>query len=88
MGISNVQNMTRSVPQSPQPYGVRVRLKVGDPFAKLLGADWQTTHWYFTVTDRDLALEQMSRRHEYSRIGDEPALVFEKVENLAQSRWL
>jgi hypothetical protein len=88
MGIANIQNMTRSIPQSPQPYGVRVRLKNGDPFAKLLGADWQTTHWYFTVADRDLALEQMSRRHEFSRIGDEPALVFEKVENLAQSRWL
>jgi len=28
----------------------------------------------------------MSRRHEYSRNGDKPALVFEKVENLAASR--
>ena len=88
MGIANMQNMTRSIPQSPQPYGVRVRLKVGDPFAKLLGADWQTTHWYYTLADRDVALDEMSRRHEYSRIGDEPALMFEKVEHLAQSRWL
>ena len=88
MGISNAQNMTRTIPQSPKPYGVRVRLKPGDPFARLLGADWQTTHWYYTVEARDAALTQMARRHEYSRIGDEPALVFEKVENLAQSRWL
>jgi hypothetical protein len=87
MGIANSQNMLRSIPQSPQPYGVRVRLKAGDPFAKLLGADWQTTHWFYTVDARDAALIQMARRHEYSRIGDEPALVFEKVENLAQSRW-
>jgi hypothetical protein len=28
----------------------------------------------------------MARKHEYSRIGDQPALVFEKVENLAESR--
>ena len=88
MGISNIQNMTRAIPQSPQPYGVRVRLKPGDPFAKLLGADWQTTHWFFTMAERDKALDDMARRHEFSRIGDEPAMVFEKVENLAQSRWL
>ncbi len=88
MGIASQQNMIRAIPQSPKPYGVRVRLKAGDPFARLLGADWQTTHWYYTLEDRDAALTQMARRHEYSRIGDEPALVFEKVENLAQSRWL
>jgi hypothetical protein len=28
----------------------------------------------------------MSRKHEYSRIGDSPALVFEKVEKLGESR--
>jgi hypothetical protein len=88
MGIANLQNMIRSIPQSPKPYGVRVRLRAGDPFSKLLGADWQTTHWFFTIAERDKALEDMARRHEFSRIGDDPALVFEKVENLAQSRWL
>jgi hypothetical protein len=31
-------------------------------------------------------LEDMSRKHEYSRIGDQPALVFEKVEKLGESR--
>jgi hypothetical protein len=31
-------------------------------------------------------MEDMSRKHEYSRIGDQPALVFEKVEKLAESR--
>lgn len=72
----------------PRPFGIRVRLPPGDPFAKLLGADWQKTHWFFTAGERDRALEDMSRRHEYSRIGDRPALVFEKVENLAESRSL
>jgi hypothetical protein len=88
MGIANAQNMTHAIPHLPRPYGIRVRLRPGDPFAKLLGADWQKTHWYFTAAERDRALGDMSRKHEYSRIGDQPALVFEKVEKLAESRGL
>ena len=30
----------------------------------------------------------MSRRHEYSRATDRPALVFQKIEKLAESRGL
>ena len=86
MGIANPQNLVRSVPVLPKPYGVRVSLRPGDPFAKLLGTDWQKTHWYFTAAERDQKLEDMARKHEYSRIGDQPALVFEKVENLSESR--
>jgi hypothetical protein len=88
MGIANPQNMVRTIPVLPRPFGIRVRLRRGDPFAKLLGTDWQKTHWYFTAAERDRVLEDMSRKHEYSRIGDAPALVFEKVENLAESRGL
>ncbi|HUE11757.1 MAG TPA: hypothetical protein VMQ54_12490 [Steroidobacteraceae bacterium] len=88
MGIANAQNMVRAVLVRPQPYGIRVRLRRGDPFAKLLGTDWQKTHWFFTAADRDRVLEDMSRQHEYSRIGDQPALVFEKVEKLSESRGL
>ena len=36
----------------------------------------------------DAALAEMARRHEYSRQGDRPSLVFEKVEKLAESRGL
>jgi hypothetical protein len=86
MGIANAQNMVRTIPVLPQPYGIRVRLKPGDPFAKLLGTDWQRTHWFFTAAERDRVMEDMARKHEYSRIGDQPALVFEKVEKLAESR--
>ncbi|HEY5265169.1 MAG TPA: hypothetical protein VIJ37_09250 [Steroidobacteraceae bacterium] len=88
MGIANAQNLVRTVPVLPRPYGIRVCLKAGDPFTKLLGTDWQKTHWFFTAADRDRVLEDMSRKHEYSRIGDQPALIFEKVENLAESRSL
>ena len=86
MGIANSQNLVRGVPALPRPYGVRVSLPAGDPFAKLLGSDWQTTHWYFTAAERDAKLADMARKHEYSRIGDQPALLFEKVENLSESR--
>jgi hypothetical protein len=86
MGIASAQNLVRPFPNQPRPYGIRVRLRPGDPFTKLLGADWQKTHWFFTAAERDRVLEDMARRHEYSRIGDAPALVFEKVEKLAESR--
>jgi hypothetical protein len=88
MGIANAHNLANPIPQLPRAYGVRIRLRPGDPFAKLLGGDWQKTHWYITAAERDRMLEDMSRKHEYSRIGDQPALVFEKVENLAESRGL
>ena len=86
MGIANAQNLTHPAAPLPTPYGVRVRLRGDDPFARLVGNDWQKTHWYATAAERDRALQDMARRHEYSRIGDQPTLVFEKVENLAQSR--
>jgi hypothetical protein len=88
MGIANAQNLVRGVPVLPRPFGIRVRLRPGDPFSRLLGTDWQKTHWFFTAAERDRVLEDMSRKHEYSRIGDKPALVFEKVEKLAESRGL
>jgi hypothetical protein len=33
-------------------------------------------------------MTEMRRRHEYSRAGDKPALLFQKVEKLAESRGL
>jgi hypothetical protein len=53
-----------------------------------MGAEWYRVHWYRTAAERDAELLDMSRRHEYSRVGDKPSLVFEKVENLAASRGL
>ncbi len=88
MGISNAHNLTRTPTIEPRPYGLRVSLRALDPFGVLCGADWQRTHWYRTVAERDAALVEMSRKHEYSRPGDRPALVFAKVENLASSRGL
>ena len=86
MGISQPQNLKVPYMERPQPYGVRVSLMPGDPFGKLVGPDWHQLHWYATAAERDAALTEMSRRHLYSRSGDKPALVFQKVENLVESR--
>ncbi len=86
--ICQPHNLRRPVGQGPKPYGVRVSLQPGDPFRKIMGAEWHRVHWFATPAERDAALAEMSRRHEYSRVGDKPALQFEKVENLAASRGL
>lgn len=88
MGISNSHNLVETPTTEPCPYGLRVSLRALDPFAKLCGADWQRSHWFRTAAERDAALAEMSRKHEYSRPGDRPALVYTKVENLAASRGL
>ena len=86
MGISQPQNLKAPPAERPRPYGVRVSLVPGDPFGKLVWPEWHRMHWYVTAAERDAALSEMSRRHLYSRSGDKPALVFEKVENLVESR--
>lgn len=80
--LSNPHNL-RALPVDIKPFGVRVSLRSGDPFRKLLGQDWSRTHWYATAAERDAILADMSREHDYSRPGDAPALRFEKVEDLA-----
>jgi hypothetical protein len=86
--IVHPHNLRRQVTQGPKPYGIRVSLRRGDPFSKIMGADWHRIHWFATAAERDATLTEMSRKHEYSRIGDKPALQFEKIENLAASRGL
>jgi hypothetical protein len=88
MAICHPHNLRRPDAARQLPYGVRVSLKVGDPFRTLLGNDWSKTHWFASAAERDAALVDMSRKHEYSRPGDRPALVFSKVEKLAESRSL
>jgi hypothetical protein len=86
--VCQPHNLRKPVGQGPKPYGARVSLRPGDPFRKIMGAEWHRVHWYATAAERDAALLEMSRKHEYSRAGDKPALLFEKVENLAASRGL
>ena len=78
VAISNEHNLN-SPPPAAKPFGIRVRLRARDPFTRLVGADWQKLHWFATERERDLAFADMAPRHPYSRRGDEPAVVFEKV---------
>lgn len=88
MGISQAHNLRTPPVETLRPYGICVSLPPGDPFRKLLGDDWHRIHWYATAEERDAALAEMSRKHPYYRPGDKPALVFRKVEKLAESRGL
>jgi len=69
----------RAPPPASRPFGIRVSAKPGDPFARLVAPDWHKLHWYATELERDAALADMSEHHRFSRIGDEPTLVFEKL---------
>jgi hypothetical protein len=81
MHISNAHNLSQpSKTATVGTFGVRVSLPEGDPFAHLLDEGWHQTHWFLTARDRDDAMADMSRLHEYSRKGDRPALVFETIE--------
>jgi len=86
--VCHPHNLRRPMSNAPKAYGVRVSLRAGDPFRRIMGGEWHRTHWFATSVERDAVLAEMSRKHEYSRAGDKPALVFEKVENLAASRGL
>jgi hypothetical protein len=78
MAICHEHNL-RSPPPAARPWGIRVSLVPGDPFARLVGADWQKLHWFASERDRDAALADMASRHLFSRRGDEPAVRFEKI---------
>lgn len=79
MAICHDQNLRQPLPDQ-RPFGIRVRLRRSDPFAGLVGGDWQKEHWFGSAAERDAALAQMSGRYVYFRPGDAPALDFEKIE--------
>lgn len=78
MAIAHEHNLNDRPPDA-RPFGIRVRLRARDPFTRLVGADWQKFHWYASERERDDALAAMAERHLYSRRGDEPAVIFERV---------
>jgi hypothetical protein len=80
MTISQEHNLNSPLPQR-KPFGIRVTLRRSDPFTSLVGADWNRTHWFATEYERDQALADMASRYPTFRIGDEPTLNFDKVEN-------
>ena len=79
MAVCHEHNL-RAPPPAETPYGIRVTLRPGDPFARLVGAGWQKLHWFATAAERDAVLADMASRHVYSRRGDEPTVDFEPVD--------
>jgi hypothetical protein len=79
MATCHPHNLREPLPEQ-RPYGIRVRLRRGDPFHKLLGDDWSREHWFATRAERDARLAEMSGRYVYFRHGDAPALDFETVD--------
>lgn len=78
MAVAHPHNLNEPPPQA-RPFGIRASLTARDPFTRLVGAGWEKFHWYATERERDAALADMAARHLYSRQGDEPAVVYEKV---------
>lgn len=83
MAISNEHNLNAPLPAAT-PWGIRVRLRARDPFTRLVGADWQKLHWFASESERDAALADMAARHPYSRRGDEPSVIYERVSDDAR----
>ena len=52
-------NLRQPLPEL-RPFGIRVRLRRGDPFRKLLGDEWTKEHWFATRDERDARLQEMS----------------------------
>lgn len=79
MDICHAHNLNRD-PHAERRYGVRVRLTAADPLQRLLGGEFERTHWFATAKQRDRALADMASEHLYSRRGDRPTLRFEPID--------
>ena len=71
--------------ETTQLYGIRVSAQANDPFTNLVGEDWSNTHWFKTQSERNRAIKDMQREHEYSRRGDKPTLIFEAISRSAKT---
>lgn len=63
-------------------HGIRATLAPDHPRRQphLLGDDWEGLYWYDTPEKRDAAYDEMQREHTFSRRGDIPRLVLEKID--------
>ena len=80
MNLCHAHNLHQADAAAERRYGIRVSLPPGDSFARLVGDDWHTEHWFADAAARDAAMADMAARHRYSRVGDEPRLRFAAIE--------
>lgn len=66
-------------------YGIRLTMPENDPMRSphLLGPDWEAFRWFHSEKERDEKFAEMRREHMYSRRGDVPSVVPEKVSETA-----
>jgi hypothetical protein len=79
MATCHDHNLREPLP-AQRPFGIRVRLRRGDPFRNLVGDDWTREHWFASRGERDTTLREMSGRYLYFRPGDQPTLDFETID--------
>ncbi len=79
MAICHDHNLNNATTGKTERYGIRITLPSTDPLNNLLDENWETIHWFETEAERDRVLADMAAKHLYSRIGDRPSLVYEKV---------
>ncbi len=79
MEISQPNNATRSNDGDCR-FGIRVTAPPQEFFSRLVGTDWQTTHWFATRAERDRQLAEMGARHRFSRDSDTPSVILEPIE--------
>lgn len=61
-------------------FGIRMQLTEHDPFRLVVGEAWEIFRWFATEAERDEALAAMRSQHAYSRSGDKPTLIYDKIE--------
>ncbi|MGH7056826.1 MAG: hypothetical protein ACREFZ_02945 [Acetobacteraceae bacterium] len=63
-------------------YGVKITMPEDDPMRAphLLGPDWSAERWFKTAAERDVWIEDQLHEHLYSRRGDIPSQLYEKIE--------
>lgn len=81
MDLSNPHNLS-VLPPDPAGlrFGIRVTMAPTDPMRSLLGGNWHKEHWYASRNERDDALQEIGKRHAYSRIGDTPSIRLAAIE--------
>lgn len=60
-------------------FGIRVTLPANDTLVKILGEDWERLHWFANEAERDVAFDNMAKRHGFYRNTDSPTQILDKV---------
>ena len=79
MLVCHSHNLSASGSRGERTFGLKLGLPAGDTLATVLGGDWSAFRWYASETERDAALSEIISKHPYSRPGDRPTYVVERV---------